>query len=91
MNWLLLLLAIAADHLTTELAIRRHGVEIEGNPLFRWSWRRFGGFASLALQAVILFPLLWLAERLAPDAAFLLPMMVWLTVALNVGVLVIRR
>ena len=88
MNWVLLLLAIVADHLVTEQGIRRHGLAIEGNPLFRWSWRRFGGPASMLLQAAILLPALWLAERWAPDAAFVLPLVLWLTVAANVLVLV---
>lgn len=87
MLWALLLLAILADHLVTEHGIRRHGLEIEGNPLFRWSWRRYGGRASLLLQAVILLPLLWLAQRWTPDAAYVLPLVLWLTVALNLAVL----
>jgi hypothetical protein len=90
-NWVLLVLAILADHLVTEIGIRRHGSEIEGNPLFRWSWRRYGGVASLLLQAAILLPLMWLAERFFPDEAVLLPAMLWLTVILNIGVLSVRR
>lgn len=91
MNWVLLVLAILADHVVTEVGIRRHGAGIEGNPLFRWSWRRFGGVASMVLQAAILLPLMWLAERLFPDEAILLPAILWLTVILNVGVLTVRR
>jgi hypothetical protein len=33
MNWLLLVLAILAEHVVTEVGIRRHGTYIEGNPL----------------------------------------------------------
>lgn len=84
MNWLSLLLAILADHFITEIGIRRHGLGIEGNPLFRWTWRRFGGLASVLIQGAILFPLLWAAERLFPQEAFLLPLIIWLTVVLNV-------
>ncbi len=91
MNWVLLVLAILADHLVTELGIRRHGLEIEGNPLFRWSWRRYRSFASLLLQAAILLPLMWLAERFFADEAVLLPAILWLTVLLNVAVLAVRR
>lgn len=91
MNWALLLLAILADHLVTEVGIRRHGSGIEGNPLFRWSWRRYGSFASLLLQAAILLPLMWLAERLIPDEAVVLPAILWLTVMLNIAVLAVRK
>ena len=91
MTWVLLVLAILADHLVTEVGIRRHGEQIEGNLLFRWSWRRFGGVASMVLQAAILLPVMWLAERFFPDEAFLLPAMLWLTVILNIGVLTLRR
>jgi hypothetical protein len=42
----------------------------------------------MLLQAAILLPALWLAERWAPDAAFVLPLVLWLTVAANVLVLV---
>jgi hypothetical protein len=91
MNWVLLLLAILADHAVTEIGIRQHGVRIKGNPLFRWSWRRFGGVASMLLQAAILLPLMWLAERHFPNEAILLPAALWLTVLLNAGVLIIRR
>ena len=89
MNWALLLLAILADHFLTEYGIRRHGLDIEANPLFRWSWRRFGGGASLLLQAAILLPFLWLAERVAPAEAFLLPLCLWLVVANNLLVLAV--
>ena len=91
MNWLFLLLGIIADHAVTEVGIRRHGLEIEGNPLFGWSWRRLGSFGSLLLQAAMLFPMLWLAERLLPEEAFLLPTMIWLIVAFNLVVLAIAQ
>lgn len=91
MNWLLLLLAIIADHFVTETGIRRHGIEIEGNPLFRWTWRRFGSFVSFLIQAAILFPLLWAAERLFPNEAFLLPVTIWITVALNLALVALRK
>jgi hypothetical protein len=90
-NWLLLLAAIVADHVITEAAIRRHGVDIEGNPLFHWTWRRFGGFGSLLIQAAILFPLLWAVESLFPNEALLLPAAIWLTVVSNVVVLGSRK
>jgi hypothetical protein len=90
-NWALLILAILADHLVTEIGIRRHGLAIEGNPLFRWSWRRYGGLASMLLQATILLPLMWVAERFFPAEAILVPGLLWLTVILNVAVLAIRR
>lgn len=90
MNWWLLLGAILADHIITEMGIRRHGVDIEGNPFFHWSWRRFGGVGSLLLQTVLLCPLLWLAERLAPTEAILLPLTIWLTVGVNI-ILLLRQ
>ena len=73
MNWVLLVLGILADHIVTEVAIRRHGLGIEGNPLFRWSWRRYGGLASMLLQGAILLPLMWLAERFFLEEPVLLP------------------
>ena len=45
----------------------------------------------MILQATILLPLLWAAERLWPSEAFLLPLILWLTVAINVLVLATRR
>jgi hypothetical protein len=91
MLWALLLFGILADHLTTEYGVRRHGVTVESNPLFRWVQRRFGGLAALAAQLAVLCPLLWLAQRAAPDAAFVAPLISWLIVANNLLVLVRLR
>ncbi len=90
MNWLLLVTAILADHLVTEIGIRRHGLGIEANPLFRWSWRRYGGLFSMLLQAALLRPMLWLAERFFPAEAILLPACLWLIVTFNLAVLAVR-
>ena len=91
MLWLLLVAAIAADHLTTRHALRRYGLKLEGNPVIRSVWRRWGSAGMLLVQCAILFPILWVMQTRAPDYAFLIPLIPFVAAANNVRVIAVMR
>jgi hypothetical protein len=84
MLWALLLaFAIACDHLTTGYAVRRWGANGETNPLFRPLYERGRGGTALLVQVVLAyggFALTWL---FAPDALWVVPLIIGLAVVNN--------
>lgn len=89
MLWLLLIAGIAADQLTTAYGLRRYGLKLEGNPLIRAVWRRWGPPGTLAVQCAVLFPVLWLMETYEPSLAFLVPLLPLVAAANNVRVVIV--
>ena len=87
MLWILLALGIAADHVTTAHGLRRYGIKLEGNPIIRAVWRKWGRAGMLAVQVAVLFPALAVAQAYAPGTAFLIPLMVFAAAANNVRVI----